>query len=212
MPSPLIFEQMSDFVPETGRVFPAESVIEDIAISALAAPDAEKDKAALFGTRAHSIFEHIIRDNLSTFPCSCELRPSKDAFLDWREHVAKRAQLHVEQSEVPIYSPTHGYAGTMDALATMPKVGSPGQRSLVVLDWKTSNSMRVEYAWQVAAYIRAYEELTGQKIDDAFLVRLAKDSGDFEVRRLRDIEAAFQGFLACLSVYKAVNEPNSYFT
>jgi CRISPR/Cas system-associated exonuclease Cas4 (RecB family) len=153
---------------------------------------------------------------MSTFECSCELRAVKDAFLNWREHVAKRANLKVEESEVAIFSSKYGYAGTMDALVTMLKAGTgrgaSQERCLVVLDWKTSNYMRVEYAWQVAAYVRAYEEMTGQKIEDAFLVRLEKESGDFEVRRIRDIESAFQGFLACLAVYNAVNGPNSYFT
>ena len=46
---------------------------------------------------------------------------------------------------------------------------------LSLSDCKTSNSLRVEYLLQIAAYQHAYQEETGENIEDRWVIRLGKD-------------------------------------
>lgn len=58
-------------------------------------------------------------------------------------------------------------SGTMDALASLK---SENKTHLVALDWKTTNAFWPEFALQIAAYAKAYEEVYGEHIDQAYLV------------------------------------------
>lgn len=57
--------------------------------------------------------------------------------------------------------------GTIDAVA---KVKIRGEEKIVVLDWKTSNSLHNEYAMQIAAYAKAYEEVYNVPVHSALIV------------------------------------------
>lgn len=77
-------------------------------------------------------------------------------------------------TERKIYSPEHGYAGTADALAYVNGV-------LSLLDWKTSNAIRTEYRFQVAAYAHAIEQELDLDIQQSFVIRLGKENAELEV-------------------------------
>jgi hypothetical protein len=55
----------------------------------------------------------------------------------------------------------------MDALASLKL---ENKVHLVALDWKTTNALWPEFALQIAAYAKAYEEIYGEHIDQAYLV------------------------------------------
>lgn len=82
-----------------------------------------------------------------------------------------------------------------------------GLRSLAVLDWKTSNSMRNEYALQVAAYAKAYEERTAQKVSKAIVVRFAKRSNTYEAKTVLDLDKSFDAFCSALHLYHSLSKP-----
>jgi hypothetical protein len=46
-----------------------------------------------------------------------------------------------------------------------------GEPKIVVLDWKTSNAFHSEYAMQIAAYTKAYEEMFQLPVHTASIVR-----------------------------------------
>ena len=86
-----------------------------------------------------------------------------DNFTSWR----RKAGLDIHLAETMVYSAKYRYAGTMDALAYRKGI-------MVALDWKTSNRLYPEHALQVAAYAKALEEMTGQPVKEAWVVRLGK--------------------------------------
>ena len=77
---------------------------------------------------------------------------------------------------------------------------------LVALDWKTSNGIYLEYALQVAAYAKALEEMTGEKVHEAWTVRLGKRTPEFEAKKVEDIETAFIAFRAALYLWKSLRQ------
>lgn len=81
----------------------------------------------------------------------------------------------------------YGFGGALDA------VGMRGDR-LVILDWKTSNSLQDTYALQVAAYCMAFQETYGHGADEAYVVRFGKETpGDIEIKKV-DIFKAWAAF------------------
>jgi hypothetical protein len=91
------------------------------------------------------------------------------AFEFW----VKGTQLEIVDCEVQVISETHRYGGTLDFIGRL-------NGKLVLGDFKTSNGVWPEYLCQLAAYAKAYEESTGNKIDGGYhLLRFSKENGDF---------------------------------
>ena len=91
------------------------------------------------------------------------------AFEFW----VKGTQLEIVDCEVPVISETHRYGGTLDFIGRL-------NGKLVLGDFKTSNGVWPEYLCQLAAYAKAYEETTGNKINGGYhLLRFSKENGDF---------------------------------
>jgi hypothetical protein len=91
------------------------------------------------------------------------------AFEFW----CKGTQLEIIDCEVPVISEAHRYGGTLDFIGRL-------NGKLVLGDFKTSNGVWPEYLCQLAAYAKAYEETTGNKIDGGYhLLRFSKENGDF---------------------------------
>lgn len=112
------------------------------------------------------------------------------------------------RTERKIYSREFEYAGTMDGLALVDSCDDPAcchtffmdQRSLI--DWKSSNSLKVEFLYQTAAYVHAETEEFNIPIAARWIIRLGKEEGDFEAWYEKDQEQDFQTFLACLNLYR----------
>jgi len=91
------------------------------------------------------------------------------AFEFW----VKGTQLEIVDCEVPVISEAHRYGGTLDFIGRL-------NGKLVLGDFKTSGGVYGEYLMQIAAYAKAYEESTGNKIDGGYhLLRFSKENGDF---------------------------------
>lgn len=137
---------------------------------------------------------------------------------------------HIEPiaSEIQVASTEHKLAGTLDAVALMGEVVEPGdkecthtyketsqknikkctqcgqtvQMKLTLLDWKTSNSAdKDEYAMQVAAYWKAFEEMTGLTPDAAYIIRLDKFKVKYDMYRVSDPESAFEAYTKASWIY-----------
>lgn len=103
-------------------------------------------------------------------------------------------------TERKVFSLQHKYAGTMDGLCLVDSCDDrlccpcAFAHRLSVADWKTSNYLYLTYLMQVAAYQQAYEEETGEKIEDRWILRLDKDDGEFDPWHAEGRESFEQDF------------------
>lgn len=155
----------------------------------------KKNQSATIGELAHKWIENYIKSKIEgkeppAPPLNEQLKNSIDAFLKWE----KENNVEWLESERKIYSKKYDYAGTLDAEA---KVNG----ELAIIDFKTSNGIYDDYFLQVAAYIQARKEETGQDYKGAYIVRIGKD-GELEVKELDDFEKHLRAFLGALEIYK----------
>jgi len=119
--------------------------------TAMLASENFNNKAAKMGTEVHDIIEKII--NGEEFPLSEDENPAHifngvSSWLKWKEE----RNFEPISAELKVFSDKHGYRGTLDCIGKV-------DGKLVVLDWKTSNSIRDEYRLQGAAYFYALKEM-----------------------------------------------------
>ncbi|KAM9962125.1 hypothetical protein ACTFIR_005011 [Dictyostelium discoideum] len=107
--------------------------------------------------------------------------------------------LKLEHNDTLVFSNKYKFAGACDAVARKPN------GELVVLDWKTSSSMSINYALQISAYSKAIEEMTGEKISEAWVVIFNKNFPTFSTYSVKDIDSCFQNFLSALNLWNAYN-------
>jgi len=113
-------------------------------------------------------------------------------------------------TERKIYSREHNYAGTLDAIAYVSSCDDRAccpeafEDRLCLIDFKTSNALRTDYCLQVAAYQQAIVEELGTPIKSRIILRLGKDSGEFQPWFLPENTFAedLSGFLTCLRLVR----------
>lgn len=157
--------------------------------------DAARDRAASAGTLAHQwIDDHIhgrdLEESTLDEARTTQARNAFEQFLLWRE----RYDLRIHETEIPLVSETYRYGGTFDAVTVD---GKPA-----ILDWKTSNGIYPEYLVQCAAYALLWEEARGQPIDEAHILRVSKDEGDFEHRYFSGLATQKQQFVLLAQAYR----------
>src|SRR5690606_27752568 len=91
-----------------------------------------------------------------------------EAFQEWRSQV----RFELVETEVPLVSELYRYGGTLDAVARV-------NGRLVLLDWKSGNRVYPDHVVQVAAYRQLLREHRTEAPDDAVLLRVGKEWGDF---------------------------------
>jgi hypothetical protein len=79
---------------------------------------------------------------------------------------------------------------------------------LAIPDWKTSKGIYSTYRYQLAAYLKAYEEETGERIVNRWILRIDKTTGEFEDVCLprKELAADFRAFRNALELYKREQE------
>jgi hypothetical protein len=154
------------------------------------APNANKNAAALRGTKLHDAAQQLQgRGTVDVEPSQLPLVEAYMKFCqDW--------DLRAEYVESAVYSVTHGYAGTLDLIAVL----SDGQRWL--LDLKTSKGVYGDMALQQAAYryaeFLADGDVDGQhipmpQVDAVGIVHVRADGADLVP--LTAGKAEFRAFL-----------------
>jgi hypothetical protein len=127
-----------------------------------------RDAAANAGTLAHDLIEAEIR-GWPAPACDDEEQMRKASnvlkrFKEWHE----QTKAVIESHERPMVSEKHRFGGTPDAVATI-----NGRR--VLLDWKSSNSVRAPYLAQLGGYAILLEECEGWMPEEAHLLRFDKE-------------------------------------
>lgn len=125
-------------------------------------PEKVKDAAADLGTRVHALIDRWIAGERGFTMFADE----QVAFANF-ELFVKSKGLRFIFGDLAVASRRYKYGGRLDALAMMGK-------KLVLLDWKTSNAIRDDYALQVAGYRQALLETWGMKAERAIVVRFDK--------------------------------------
>ena len=157
--------------------------------------DAARDRAASAGTLAHqwiddSIHGRELEESTLDAEQTKQARNAFEQFLNWRE----RYDLQIHETEIPLVSEIYRFGGTFDAVTVD---GKPA-----ILDWKTSNGIYPEYLVQCAAYALLWEEARGQPIDEAHILRVSKDEGDFEHRYFSGLATQKQQFVLYAQAYQ----------
>jgi len=154
-----------------------------------------KTEAADIGTEIHKwVSDWILKKN-PEMPDNEKVVNGIMAFLKFqREHKFKWIE-----SERYIFSKKHKYAGILDSIA---KEGN----KLILVDFKSSNGIYDSMRFQVAGYQIAWEEETGEKIDERMILRFGKNDGEFEIRRLDNDAKDKKAFLNCLNLKKRLKE------
>lgn len=179
----------------------SDSWIEDFLERANREPERQKDEAADIGKRAHAaIFAKIKKEPVVITE---DISQCVSGYEEW----LSKCGIDVEDGEIVVGSKQYGYAGTLDAIGRR----KDGKR--VLLDWKSSREIRTEYAYQVSAYVFAYEEMFGELINEAWVIRFPKHPRSvvdgipdpawvpFESKKVASIDSAFKSFLGCLHLY-----------
>ena len=121
-----------------------------------------------------------------------------NAFRDW----VKQNEVEWLAAEQRVYSRTHKYAGTVDAVARV-------NGEFTVIDFKTSTRIYEEYYLQVAAYSKCVEDIYGEPVDAAYILRFDKVSGKFDADKSDNIDVDFITFSGLLVGYRGLTKLRS---
>lgn len=158
----------------------------------------EAEKAAGIGTVAHSMVEMHVKGTTAeaiekhakdVLHSQEEINAALSAFkayLSWE----KNFKVIVIEQEILLVSEKYRYGGTPDAIGLI-------DNQLVLLDWKTSNSVYTDHLIQLAAYGNLWAENNPDRpITGGFhLLRFAKEHGDFAHHYFPNLDNAWRQFL-----------------
>lgn len=163
--------------------------------------------AATAGTMAHNLVEaHLKGQELPILEGEPDIigkaRRAFDTYLNWQH----QTKLEMKYTEVPLVSEQFQFGGRLDAIGTA--FDLDGQEHLVLVDWKTSNSVYSDYLYQLAAYRLLWEEnYPDHPITGGFhLCRFAKEEGDFAHHYFPALENETKGFLVMRELYDIVKK------
>ena len=185
-------------VPKTTTKSGVEAVImpyADFEKAIMAAKTAHKDKledAGDVGHATHNWIEKYIQalidgkkalaeQLLIQLPFDERAANGCRACLDWtRAH-----NVRFLATEQKVFSRLLDISGTLDGKALTDSCEDPKccpedfKDRLSLIDWKTSNHLYLEYIMQVGFYWQAELEEHGTVFDDAWVIRLGKEDGEF---------------------------------
>lgn len=134
-----------------------------------------------------------------------EVQNCVTGYLKWRQG----KKLKVVASEAQLCSTKLGYKGTPDRIERSGK-------KLIIYDWKTAKGIYFDYKVQVVGYKMLYEDIAQEAIDEAWIIRVAKDLPEpmedsfqpfeaFQIPRhtIRFYARVFMNTLYNLNIYKA---------
>ncbi len=165
-----------------------------------------KETRQNLGTRVHKLFEDILKGKkVDTSTCNTEIKDDVWLFNIFKDE----CKLQPEALEQHLWSNNYGYAGTADYIGYYTpdaKYIVRGHsrfkgKSYVLLDWKTSTSIHDEYWLQLAAYLQAFEELTGIRLDGAAVVQFRNGQVKIKERTYDELQALFKVYISNLIIY-----------
>lgn len=164
-------------------------------------------KGRNIGSVVHNWIEDYLTDYINGNACNDTLPVNKDAavgikaFLNWMESI----DYNIIDTERKVYSKKHNYTGTLDLIYER-------DNKLFIGDFKTSKRIYPEHSLQAAAYAKAFEEETGEKIYGINIIKIPKLRSlknpkvrEKEIENRAEIDRLFDVFLSALNIYKWSN-------
>lgn len=191
-----VVREVNRLIREQGDEGLCNGQIEDICAIAKHAWRKARDGAAAKGTSAHEYVEDYVKHGVKIPPTAGEeVRHCFNEFIKWEE---KYSPIWLA-TELQVGSELHKYAGILDALCEI-----DGHR--VLLDYKTSKSIKADYNIQLAGLTMALEEM-GCHVDQRAILHLPKElDKEYEYRIIEsDLELDKRAFLAGLEFYRHKN-------
>ena len=149
-------------------------------------------KRATFGSTLHKLIEvqlnggKITEENYDSY-----LLESMSIFNKWM----KQHSIVPESIEQHLWSNIYCYAGTSDFIGMI-----DGKRKIG--DWKSSRDVYPEYWLQLSAYLVAFEEQTGLKLDGAFILQMRDGEYKFQEKTREELLDLFEVFKAAMIIYR----------
>ena len=181
----------------------AEISIEDMVNGIKKAYKKKSAGAIDLGRQVHEWCEQAILWKLGnaevpSMPADEKAVNAINAFREWIKH----NEVEWLAAEQRVYSRTHNYAGTVDAVARV-------NGEFAVIDFKTSARIYEEYYLQVAAYSKCVEDIYGEPVDAAYILRFDKESGKFDADKSDNIDVDFITFSGLLVGYRGLTKLRS---
>jgi len=153
--------------------------------------------AADAGTIAHDMIEaDIIGQDFTTPDAPAEILAKAGNAFDQYRKWRRDSRIEIIATERSYVSEQYQFGGTVDGIG----MDSDGQ--IVLLDWKTSNSVYADYLIQLAAYAILLQECAPDWTPQGFhLLRVAKESADFAHHYYGELDDARQSFLLMRELY-----------
>lgn len=145
------------------------------------------DRAARFGTAVHRATHLMDENRLDVGTLAVALVPYLEG---WKKFLSETG-FQILDCECKVAS-KKGYAGTLDRVGYL-------DNSLTVLDIKSGSTVPKTTSLQLAAYGKAFEEMTGKRVKKRLCVKLKPL--DYSITEYTD-DRDFLIFLNFLNVYK----------
>lgn len=167
-----------------------------------------KESACTIGSIVHDFAERNAKEgltditNIDGYNTLSEEEKTKalagaQAFIDWKINSSPKFLQH----EFSVFSRKEKFVGTLDALISI-----EGKKYLA--DYKTSKDIYTSHLYQVASYLKAYEEEYNEKLEGGLVLKFDKETGEFKpffMSRLLLVKA-YKVFKALQVVYEGEKE------
>ena len=173
-------------------------ITEELIAEAANQHNIKREAGADIGTEIHKWIAQWIAGKGKKrieIPKDPKARNGITAFMDFQD----KHKVKWIESEKIVYSKKHNYAGILDAVG---KIG----KDLVLIDFKSSNGLYPEFAFQAAGYQIAYEEEAKKKIGYKIIVGFGKETGEFQIKEYRDGEEDKDAFLGCVNIKRRLKQ------
>lgn len=166
-----------------------------------------RDDAGSIGHQVHAVLEEYLNKWIASGLSPLDIKTFVKQDANYRVFGATRSaeagfkkyQVIPVASELLVGSEKYKCAGTLDAL--MLNVSFPGFPELELWDFKSSNAVNDQYALQIAAYKKFFEDMTGLKIKRCRILHLDKTSDKFKFYNVPRLPQALKAFKAIATVY-----------
>lgn len=150
------------------------------------------------GDIGSSLHKHLETIGLGKGVDTKDITPLEEKWLaEFYEWQKENIDSFVE-TEGRVYHKTDKYAGTLDSLVKL-KDGR-----IAVLDYKTTKYIYDTHELQVVAYVKAYEDMSGIKVDTAFILNFSKEDKKklLSVKEVKNIPAQYEIWIHALKLWK----------
>ena len=159
------------------------------------------DRAGRFGTDFHQMVESFLKKNdvKYNFIIGDEVYKTSlwERFNIWLDFY-KEIKPVPKETEFVVYSDKYEYAGTADLITENQ-----------IFDWKTGSHIGNSEKLQQVAYMRAYEEMTGIRLEKANLVHIPLQKPNKKGYRITEVPNSDELFELFLSTKKIFDMENS---